>query len=143
MEPLSKVLKGIYTSGDKKTVLQLLKTMIEEIEKYEVRNIVLYHHTMHVRGTDFKVYFEFYSASDTPIEDLETLDETIARYGNMFVANGYIDLNQEGTLYPIQRVRPGNTDTNFGIVYLTDLASVNDYVTPTVIVDNVSVVGGE
>ena len=40
MERLSKVLKDIYTSDDKYTVLQLLHKFIKELEKYEVEKVI-------------------------------------------------------------------------------------------------------
>lgn len=40
MERLSKVLKDIYTSGNKYTVLQMLDKMIKEVEKYEVDKVI-------------------------------------------------------------------------------------------------------
>lgn len=67
MVPLSKILKDIYTSGDKMTVLQLLRKMIDEIENYEVDTIQLYRHLVQIRTVNGSLLFVSYSANSTPV----------------------------------------------------------------------------
>lgn len=91
MISLANKLKSIYTSDDKKTVLELLEALIKEVEKYEQQPI--YRHIITLDDEGSTSVLVWHDTNDTPYDTLENF----MKNNNLvsFPVNGVCDNNEE------------------------------------------------
>lgn len=107
MRTLSKILKDIYTEGDRYTVLQLLNKIIEAVEEYEEEGITiaappLYRHRYTIKKSGYDSIEEYYDVyDDSPDNPTMTPADVLKYFEGRYVSymsqpggtglNGYIN----------------------------------------------------